>query len=86
MSKSLSSLFTKELQKNCSFSLKKRAIRLKKFVVFAKFLSVFTAFPIFMPKCESLLLLFTPSLFLKSDGSDSLLWLFTYLKSDTHFT
>ena len=39
---------------NRTFALKKRAIRLKNFVVFTMFLTLFHCFPIFMPKSESL--------------------------------
>ena len=40
------------------------------------FMTVFTAFPFFMPKSESLLSLFAPLIFLKSWRSDLLLSLF----------
>ena len=58
------------------FCYKKRAIRSKIFVFFNMFLTVFTAFPLFMPKSASLPSLFAPSLFLKSDRSYSLLSLY----------
>ena len=58
------------------FCYKKRAIRSKIFVFFNMFLTVFTAFPLFMPKSASLPSFFAPSLFLKSDRSYSLLSLY----------
>ena len=48
----------------CVFALKKRAICSIKFV----FLTVFTVFPLFMPKNESRLSLFAPSLFSKRES------------------
>ena len=46
-------------------ALKQRAIHSTKFVVFTMFLTVFQCFSIFMPKSESLPLLFALSLFTK---------------------
>ena len=58
--------FTHFLRANRTFALKKQVICPPKFVVFAMFfLQFFTAFPICMPKSESLPSLFAPSLFFK---------------------
>ena len=48
----------------------KQMIHLKKIIFFVCLWQFFTVFPLFMPKSKSLLSLFTPSLFLNSNGSN----------------
>ena len=75
--------FTHFLRANRTFALKKQVICPPKFVVFAMFfLQFFTAFPICMPKSESLPSLFAPSLFFKE--WIAILLFCTQKTSDTH--